>query len=215
MFGNLSDKDYEFIKRNFDRGYYEDESIIEGGTFYSPQLDYIAYLITKLDLKSGKQGYNGYLYNDEKMIIVDFAEGDFTIEVHAIEDAYEKALRIYRKFYTRENLDESNNPLKDAKKFAKKHQKGLGAFVKLNAGDVEKGMETFNKNMGNVSSAGETQGGSMSESKNLKEARNKRLPAWSRESAEATNNSLDKPQSVNRVKKAFEADNANFTHNVW
>lgn len=110
-------------------------------------------------------------------------------------------------------LDESKNPLKDAEEFAKKHQKGLGAFVKLNAGNVEKGMETFNKNMGDSASTGtgEAQGGSMSESKNLKEASNGRLPAWSKESAEVTNNSFDTPQSVHRVIKSFDAKNANYT----
>lgn len=41
-------------------------------------------------------------------------------------------------------MTESKNPLKDAQKFAKKHRKGQGYFVKYNAGDVEKGIEMFN-----------------------------------------------------------------------
>lgn len=42
---------------------------------------------------------------------------------------------------------ESNNPLKDAQKAHRKKNKGLSPFSYLNAGDVEKGIETFNKNM--------------------------------------------------------------------
>lgn len=42
-----------------------------------------------------------------------------------------------------ENLTEENE-LKRMKKYADKRQKGLGAFVKLDAGNVEKGIEMFN-----------------------------------------------------------------------
>lgn len=42
---------------------------------------------------------------------------------------------------------ESNNPLKDAQKAHRKKNKGLSPFSYLNPGDVEKGIETFNKNM--------------------------------------------------------------------
>lgn len=63
-----------------------------------------------------------------------------------------------------DDLDESKNPLKDAEEFAKKHQKGLGAFVKLNAGNVEKGMETFNKNMGDVEFNASSEGTGLGES---------------------------------------------------
>lgn len=44
-------------------------------------------------------------------------------------------------------LDESSNQLKDMSDEAKKKQKGLGAFVKMDAGNVEQNIDTFNKNM--------------------------------------------------------------------
>lgn len=44
-------------------------------------------------------------------------------------------------------LDESSNQLKDMADEAKKKQKGLGAFVKMDAGNVEQNIATFNKNM--------------------------------------------------------------------
>ena len=47
----------------------------------------------------------------------------------------------------KDNLDESANPLKDMADEAKKKQKGLGAFVKLDAGNVEQNVATFNANM--------------------------------------------------------------------
>ena len=42
-------------------------------------------------------------------------------------------------------LEEIKNPLKQMAKWAKKRQKGLGAFVKLNAGNVEQGNQMFNR----------------------------------------------------------------------
>ena len=62
---------------------------------------------------------------------------------------------------------ESNNPLKDAQKAHRKKNKGLSPFSYLNPGDVEKGIETFNKNMtsntsnqtnGEITSTGEGMG---------------------------------------------------------
>lgn len=47
-----------------------------------------------------------------------------------------------------EDLEESVNPLKDAQDEAKKHQKGKGPFVKLDAGDVEHNTQAFNNAMG-------------------------------------------------------------------
>lgn len=44
-------------------------------------------------------------------------------------------------------FDESVNQLKDMADEAKKKQKGLGAFVKLDAGNVEQNVATFNANM--------------------------------------------------------------------
>lgn len=44
-------------------------------------------------------------------------------------------------------FDESVNQLKDMADKAKKKQKGLGAFVKLDAGNVEQNVATFNANM--------------------------------------------------------------------
>lgn len=74
------------------------------------------------------------------------------------------------------NLFESKNPLKDAQKAHRKRSKGLSPFSYLNpnGGDVEKGIETFNKNMTpNVSttstqsttSSGESMGESVDVSK--------------------------------------------------
>lgn len=74
------------------------------------------------------------------------------------------------------NLFESKNPLKDAQKAHRKRSKGLSPFSYLNpnSGDVEKGIETFNKNMTpNVSttstqsttSSGESMGESVDVSK--------------------------------------------------
>lgn len=50
----------------------------------------------------------------------------------------------------------TKNQLKDMAERAKKKQKGLGAFVKLNAGDVEKGVQMFNRatNVGEVPTSG-------------------------------------------------------------
>ena len=62
---------------------------------------------------------------------------------------------------------ESKNPLKDAQKAHRKKNKGLSPFSYLNPGDVEKGIETFNKNMtpntsnqtnGEITSTGEGMG---------------------------------------------------------
>lgn len=62
---------------------------------------------------------------------------------------------------------ESKNPLKDAQKVHRKKNKGLSPFSYLNPGDVEKGIETFNKNMtpntsnqtnGEITSTGEGMG---------------------------------------------------------
>ena len=50
------------------------------------------------------------------------------------------------------DLKESSNPLKDAAEEHKKKQDGIGAFVKLDAGDVEKGNSMF-KNATNVGDA--------------------------------------------------------------
>lgn len=62
-------------------------------------------------------------------------------------------------------LDEKLNPLKDAAKKAKRKSKGLGAFVKLNAGNVEKGNAMFNKACGNGSEC--SQGEGMTEAKQI------------------------------------------------
>lgn len=62
-------------------------------------------------------------------------------------------------------MTESKNPLKDAQKFAKKHRKGQGYFVKYNAGDVEKGIEMFNKatSIGTIPTSGGEGGQAMGE----------------------------------------------------
>jgi len=94
-----------------------------------------------------------------KAIILHSQRDDFTSQPAG--DAGDKiACGVIREMKLLEN--ESKNPLKDAEEFAKKHQKGLGAFVKLNAGNVEKGIATFNKNMG--SSETSTSSTAMSES---------------------------------------------------
>ena len=64
-----------------------------------------------------------------------------------------------------QHINESTNPLKDAAEYAKKHQKGKGYFVKLDAGNVEEGNKFFNRATSiNTTSEGSCEGEGMAES---------------------------------------------------
>ena len=84
------------------------------------------------------------IYDKELMGFIDEDEYDNIVITDEDEDDEDEELD--------ENLIESSNPLKDAAEKHKKKQDGIGAFVNLNAGDVEKGNAMFN-NVTDVGSA--------------------------------------------------------------
>jgi len=80
------------------------------GSAFFPQNSLNGYLM-KLGLQSGSPSYyNGYLYSDEDLILVHYAEGDYTLEIFENEIDYKMEKALADKFYKDEQgINESIN----------------------------------------------------------------------------------------------------------
>jgi hypothetical protein len=98
---SITDSKLDWIKDQFEKPVNnpQEGAIFQGKTFYSPQDKYISYLMYKLNLQIGSNNYSGWLYNDEDLILVTYAEGDFYITVYNDKEHYLKGKTEDEKFY--------------------------------------------------------------------------------------------------------------------
>lgn len=95
------------------------ESVNKNGNMYLighvANDDIISLLASKLDLQLVcNKGFNGFYKNDNDKCVLEFCEGDVSLIVCELEDAYKTEIDSYNKFY---ELEESSldNVLEDAK----------------------------------------------------------------------------------------------------
>ena len=95
----LSEHDKVIINANFTR---ECKNTKDCLSLYSHTIfDVVSYAtVRKLDLQTGSDGsYSGFFYNDRKLLILDFAEGDMYLDIFKNKRAYKRELLRTKKFY--------------------------------------------------------------------------------------------------------------------